>query len=386
MADDIVYDSTGQPISAAADPSISKGGFSAFSFTTGNTPSDMLVTLSDVKVSLSDPSATTDGGSVSLTLYKDSNTSPGAEVASLGTIDDTNISNRESFLVDVPVNPDPEIFLAPDTRYWIEVSSNNSQSSLGYEANGETSGVGTQNEYYDDRDPDFTFDEVSPNSNGGAFIAQVSDDVEPVILLCFVEGTQIKTSRGNVAVEALQVGDVVVTASGSARPIRWLGHRAIDCRRHPRPVDVMPVRITAHSFAPNRPFADLLVSPGHSICVDVGGEILIPAIALVNGTTVAQVQVGRVIYWHVELDRHDILIANSLAAESYLDMGNRYFFSEGGVLALTAEPDVKGLRTHADFCRPYLATGTLVDAVRSRLATRAGALAQGAPVTSRQMA
>jgi hypothetical protein len=35
-------------------------------------------------------------------------------------------------------------------------------------------------------------------------------------------------------------------------------------------------------------------------------------------------------YWHVELDSHDILIANNLLAESYMEMSNRAFFEEAG--------------------------------------------------------
>jgi hypothetical protein len=37
-------------------------------------------------------------------------------------------------------------------------------------------------------------------------------------------------------------------------------------------------------------------------------------------------------YVHVELDRHDILLAEGLPAESYLDTGNRAAFgTQGGV-------------------------------------------------------
>ena len=190
------------------------------------------------------------------------------------------------------------------------------------------------------------------------------------IVVCFASGTRIRVARGDIAVEDLVVGDLAITASGAHRPIRWLGHRTIDCRRHPRPEQVMPVRIAAHALGPNKPARDLLVSPGHSICVDVLGEVLVPAGALVDGATIAQVDVEHVTYWHVELDAHDILLAENLACESYLEMGNRAFFAGAGVVALHAGPD--GSRTHADFCRAYHGAGPLVDAARMSLRRRAG--------------
>lgn len=196
---------------------------------------------------------------------------------------------------------------------------------------------------------------------------------ETISVVCFASGTRIRTSRGDVAVEALQVGDLVVTASGERRPIRWLGHRRIDCRRHPRPSEVMPVRIAAGAFGPNRPARDLYVSPAHAIGVDVVGEVLVPAIALVNGATIQQLEVDEIAYWHVELDSHDLLVAENLPAESYLEAGNRGFFADGGVVQLSAGPDAVD-RAQLEFCRPFHEAGLLVDVVRSQLLVRARAL------------
>ena len=77
-----------------------------------------------------------------------------------------------------------------------------------------------------------------------------------------------------------------------------------------------------------------MVSPGHSICVDVIGEVLIPALHLVNGCTIIQTDITKVVYWHIELDEHDIILAEGLPTESYLDMGNRDFFAENQIVAL----------------------------------------------------
>ena len=193
--------------------------------------------------------------------------------------------------------------------------------------------------------------------------------------VCFCSGTLIRVKRDghemDVAVEDLAVGDLAVTASGAHRPIRWIGSRLTHCRRHPRPHEAMPVRVAAHAFGENRPARDLVVSPGHSLCVEVVGEVLIPAASLINGATIVQEDVDTVTYWHVELEGgHDIILAENMPAESYLEMGNRSFFAEGAVVALDASPDVPVV-THADFRRPFHAAGALVEVVRAQLAARA---------------
>ena len=131
----------------------------------------------------------------------------------------------------------------------------------------------------------------------------------------------------------------------------------------------MPVRVRANAFGNNRPARDLRVSPGHSLCVDVLGGVLIPAMALINGTSIVQEDVDHITYWHVELDSHDVILAENLPCESYLDMGNRGFFSENGVVVLAASPDAAG-PAHADFCRPFHQDGPVLDAVRARLLVR----------------
>ena len=206
---------------------------------------------------------------------------------------------------------------------------------------------------------------------GAAQTIDAPQDAPPAV--CFASGTLMTTHRGAVAVEALAVGDYAVTASGAHRPIRWLGHRVVDCRRHPRPLEVMPVRIAAHAFGENRPSRDLRVSPEHSLCVDVVDAVLIPACRLVNGSTIAYDACDSVVYWHVELDSHDILLAEGMPAESFLEMG-----ANRALLGLPADgaaaddlSDEALARTHADFCRPFHQAGPIVEIVRAQLAARA---------------
>jgi len=189
------------------------------------------------------------------------------------------------------------------------------------------------------------------------------------VVVCFAAGTLIRTPRGDVAVETLQAGDVVVTASGAYRPIKWVGRRVIDCRKYPAPKAVWPIRIAADAIAPNEPSQDLLVSPAHTICVDLIGEMLVHAGNLVNGATIAQIEVDEIDYWHVELESHDLLVANNLASESYLAMANRGFFAERD-----ETPEAGAGRTHDDFCRPVMKDAADLDFLRRRLVARAKAI------------
>jgi hypothetical protein len=94
------------------------------------------------------------------------------------------------------------------------------------------------------------------------------------------------------------------------------------------------------------------------------GGVLVPVMCLINGTSIARIEVASVTYWHVELDAHDILLAEGLPAESYIDLGTRPWF-DGATGALVSpdliEREMKGR------CRPVAVHGPPVEAERLRL-------------------
>ena len=196
---------------------------------------------------------------------------------------------------------------------------------------------------------------------------------------CYCTGTLILTTRGELPVETLAAGDDVVTASGAHRPIRWIGHRRTDCARHPQPGKVMPVRILAGAVAPGIPARDLRVSPGHAVAI---GGVLVKAERLVNGATILRETVPSVTYWHVELDSHDLLLADGMAAESYVECGNRLAFENGGpVTAL--HPEFDALAEHAaNTCLPLVTDGAALATLREGLIARAGALFSSDPAVA----
>ena len=179
---------------------------------------------------------------------------------------------------------------------------------------------------------------------------------------CFVTGTTIRTLRGDVAVERLVVGDTVVTASGAPRPVAWIGRRMVDLARHPEPSRVYPVRVLAGAFGADLPRRDLWLSPDHALAFE---GALIPVARLINGSSVVPIVCERIEYWHVELESHDVLLAEGLPAESYLDTGNRTGFANGGAF-IAAHPDFHA-RAWNETCLPIEHRGPAVVAAKRRL-------------------
>jgi len=192
---------------------------------------------------------------------------------------------------------------------------------------------------------------------------------------CFLRGTLILTERGQVAVENLRVGDRVVTFSGKGAPLKpiiWIGHSRFDAARHPKPQQVWPVRILQGAFGPGMPRRDLLVSPRHALFADGG---LIPAERLVNGATIFQNRsVTRGEYFHVELEQHDIVLAEGLHAETYLEWGDNRSMFENAAAHRALHPGFPEHPAgfHGDLCFPLVERGAALEALRARLLARAG--------------
>lgn len=186
---------------------------------------------------------------------------------------------------------------------------------------------------------------------------------------CFAEGTRILTPKGLVAVEALAIGDLVTIADGTPLPATWIGHRTVDCRHHPDLTAVWPVRVRANAFGSGKPCRDLRLSPDHAIYAE---GVLVPVKHLLTPGVIEQETVGRITYWHVELPRHEVILAEGLETESYLDTGDRMSFANGGAaLALhpawgSAARDIT-LLMEAQGYAPLRVTGPEVERLRQRL-------------------
>ncbi|WP_407491818.1 Hint domain-containing protein [Pseudooceanicola sp. MF1-13] len=168
----------------------------------------------------------------------------------------------------------------------------------------------------------FAYPDGEPSLLGA--IAMVVD-VDPVAYsatsqgaspICFCKGTRIATPDGATRIEDLVPGDVVTTAGGDTATVLWAGKRV---HAH-LPADQRPIAIRpASRFAPERA---LKVSPQHRIQIGLdadGTPLLAPAKALLKESGVQQVKRDDpVAYHHILLDRHAVVLAEGVAAESLL--------------------------------------------------------------------
>ncbi len=162
------------------------------------------------------------------------------------------------------------------------------------------------------------------NSSGAVIGTTTFSNIENVIP-CFTPGTYITTDRGEVLVENLQRGDLVLTRDRGHQPLRWVGKRDLsgsELASHPK---LQPVKILAGAMGAGLPLRDMIVSPQHRMLIADfrtemmfgENEVLVAATHLVGQPGIAKLQTDTVSYIHIMCDRHEIICANGCWTESY---------------------------------------------------------------------
>jgi len=142
---------------------------------------------------------------------------------------------------------------------------------------------------------------------------------------CLTAGTMVLTPTGEVPVEVLRPGDLVVTRDNGPQPLVWTGERRIDpatLAAHPA---LAPVRI-GRGFAGCERGA--LVSPQHAVLLRRsagatgrgGDEVLVRAthLARLRGGQVRLAHNVRDLrYVHLMFESHQIIYGNGLPSESF---------------------------------------------------------------------
>ncbi len=189
---------------------------------------------------------------------------------------------------------------------------------------------------------------------------------------CFARGTGILTPLGYVPVERLQPGDQVVTHQGALAPVRWVGWRTIDLAAHHRPEAVWPVRMCEGALGPGIPGRDIILSPDHALLLH--GQ-LVPVKLLTNNATIKRETSSlAVTYFHIELARHDIIFAEHLAVETYLDTGNRSMFANSQGQPHAAPAFGRGKQWDAQAYADLCLSGPVLRDIRREIFSRATAL------------
>ncbi|MCT4556920.1 MAG: Hint domain-containing protein [Pelagimonas sp.] len=150
------------------------------------------------------------------------------------------------------------------------------------------------------------------------------DQVSGVI--CFTPGTRIRTPDGTVRIEDLREGDKVQTKDNGAQEIRWIGSRRMSGARLFAMPKLRPIRIRPGAFGIGEPDEEIVVSPEHRMLVKGvvaralfnTPEVLVAARDLINGESVMlDTRAKEVTYYHVLLERHEVLFANGVETESF---------------------------------------------------------------------
>lgn len=184
---------------------------------------------------------------------------------------------------------------------------------------------------------------------------------------CYCLGTRILTERGEVAVEDLSIGDRLMTPSGAIRPIKWIGCRSYAGWLAAGNPKVLPVTFRPGALADKVPLHALSVSPEHAMLIDGN---LVPAGLLVNGRSITKAQSMDVVqYFHIELESHDVILAEGAWSETFFDDGGRGVFQNAAdYYALYPAHDPA--REQA-YCAPRMEDGFALEILRASLAGRA---------------
>ena len=142
---------------------------------------------------------------------------------------------------------------------------------------------------------------------------------------CSGPGTLISTTDGDLPVEWLAVGDLVITRDAGAQPIKWIRRTRVDYLELLANPQFWPIVIPENGLGPGQPNAALTLSPHHRILVDDG------AVEFLFGHSEAFVAASHYLpvsmrhaptapftYHHILMEDHHVILANGAWTESLL--------------------------------------------------------------------
>lgn len=134
---------------------------------------------------------------------------------------------------------------------------------------------------------------------------------------CFVAGTLIETETGPRPVERLAVGCRIVTRDHGLQTLRWIGRTTRPALGPHAPIEFAAGALGAHGRTCVSPQHRVLVTSPRAQLLFGASEVLAAAKSLVNGQSIRVREGGVVTYVHLLFDRHQIVLGDGLASESY---------------------------------------------------------------------
>ncbi len=162
------------------------------------------------------------------------------------------------------------------------------------------------------------------DANGASIGITTYSEIEEVII-CFTPGTRIATRRGEVPVQQLKVGERVLTRDNGEQELRWVGRRNLNRADLTRMPAYFPILIRTGALGPDAPMRDMCVSPNHRMLITselaevmFGEREVLVAAKHLTGLDGVEVQpTPKVSYIHLMFDRHEVVLADGVWAESF---------------------------------------------------------------------
>ena len=142
---------------------------------------------------------------------------------------------------------------------------------------------------------------------------------------CFTNGTNICTLTGEMPIEDISIGTRVITRDNGLQTVRRIFSRDFDYGQLAIVKHLQPVLVRIGGLGKGLPERDLLTSPNLRLLVsdDTGSlgfgsrEQLIAAKNLIDNHGIRTCSVLGLRYTHIEFDRHEVILANGVWAESF---------------------------------------------------------------------
>ena len=148
------------------------------------------------------------------------------------------------------------------------------------------------------------------------------ETIPPDYPWCFVAGTLIATPNGDVPIESLKAGDLVLTQDHGPQPLRWIGSRSVAAKGEFAPVCFAPGVLGNTETLKVSGAHRVLVSDARVELLFEQAEVLVAARSLLDGDRVYRAEGGEVTYYHMLFDQHELVWSNGAISESFHPIEN----------------------------------------------------------------